>query len=77
MKVRFEMVARATVDIEVDDAQKRKLQNLECPVDLSELEGLLDLDIDTTDIFETSHIEVDDVEFLPEYKPRSHEHEPL
>lgn len=37
-------------------------------MDLDAFESLLDLDIDTSDVFGTSHMEVDDVDFLPELK---------
>jgi hypothetical protein len=37
-------------------------------MDLKEFESWLGMDIDTSNVFSKSHMEVDDVEFLPESK---------
>jgi hypothetical protein len=70
MKVRIELVAhtRGSVDVEVDKTQELKLQDIVGPMDLKEFESWLGMDIDTSNVFSKSHMEVDDVEFLPESK---------
>lgn len=69
MKARITLVARGTVDVEIDESQRAKIEEeVPGPMDLDVFENLLGLSIDTSDVFGTSHMEVDDVDFLPEPK---------
>lgn len=67
MRVSIELVACASVEMEFDDEQMAKIEEAGCPMQLDEFERLTGLSVDTEDVF-TSHLEVADVNILPETK---------
>jgi hypothetical protein len=69
VRARIELVARGTVTVEIDESQKERIEEeVFGPMDLDDFERLTGLNLDTSNIFGTSHMEVDDVEFLSDTK---------
>jgi hypothetical protein len=71
VKARIELVARGVITVDIDEAQKSRIEEeVFGPIDLDDFERLTVINLDTSDVFGTSHMEVDDVDFLPGPKPQ-------
>jgi hypothetical protein len=78
MKMRIELTVRGTVDVEITEEQKEKILDEDVGMmDLDDFERVTGIDVDTSEVFDESSMEVVDVEFLSEPTARSHEHESL
>ena len=71
MKARIELVARGSLTVEIDESQKARIEEeVFGPIDLDDFERLTGINLDTSDVFGTSHMEVDDIEFLSDHAPK-------
>jgi hypothetical protein len=73
MRIRVTVVVTGHVELEVDDAQRVKIENLECPLDINDFETATDIFVDTEEALSTGRIEIDDIDFLPERKTTAKE----
>lgn len=69
MKVKIYVVATGSVEMEVDNAQRAKIEDLELPLDINDFETATDIFIDTEEALSTGRIEIDDLDFIRTPKP--------
>ena len=73
MKIRVTVVATGHVDLEIDEAQRAKIEEIECPLDINDFETATDIFIDTEEALSTGRIEIDDIDFISFPQPTSQE----
>ena len=73
MKIRVTVVATGYVDLEIDEAQRAKIEEIECPLDINDFETATDIFIDTEEALSTGRIEIDDIDFISFPQPTSQE----
>ena len=68
MRISIDIVARTSIEMEVDEEQMAKIEESGWPTSLYEFESLTGLNVDPEGLLETAPFEVDDVNVLPEPK---------